>query len=76
MLAMVIVKPVNHWNLLQSNYSRPQKHTVVLISFTSDRFSGRTVNSNQTIIIIKKCLAIERHLCKYKKERSGHQVDF
>ena len=53
MLAMVIVKPVNHWNLLQSNYSRPQKHTVILISFTLDRFSGRTVNSNQTIIIIK-----------------------
>ena len=46
LLPTLIVKPINHWNLQQSNYSRPQKHTVKLVPFTSDRFSGRTVNYN------------------------------
>ena len=46
LLTVFILEPINHSTLHQSNYSRPQKHTVKLISFTSDRLSGRTVNYN------------------------------
>ena len=46
LLVTLIVKPINHWNLQQSNYSRLQKHTVKLILLTSDRFSGIAVNYN------------------------------